>query len=682
MFTGELSSISRDDAGDLVKRYGGRVTTAPSGKTDYVVVGENAGASKLEKIEKLSLKTLDEDGYFDLIRSRSKGADSQQSQPPPQQQPQSQPSVSDQVHDVSTKATTQASSQAAPQVKLQPEHIVPMTAGDELWTVKWAPKTPEDLIGNHSIYEKLKSWLDSWKRGVPSEFRAVLLSGPPGIGKTTMAHMACKQAGYDIVELNASDTRSKKALHEEVREIINNSSLAGFFAPSAKKQADSKLRTQCIIMDECDGMSAGDRGGMAELIQLIKKTKVPIICACNDRASPKVRSLANHCLDLRFRRPDGRQVVPRISEICRKEGLTISPNTIEELVASTQADIRQVITLLSTYRLTHTNLSYDDSKHLGESNKKDMEEGPFEAVHQLLSGPGYSKMSMNQKIDMYFIDSGLMPLMVQENYLKCRATTPRTVVDPVYGSASANFMTLAWAAADSISKSDSVDSLIRGYNQEWSLAPLHAIHTCVRPAYYCSGNMSGRIDFAAWLGQNSKQQKYLRILKELCQHLYLHTHANKLTLCLDYAPTMASIIMSRLQNVDGIEKAIEFLDAYAIAKEDVEPLLEIVLDPACNDQAYSKLPTATKSAFTRKYNQGTHMLPYALGTTVPVRKIKTDVSVAVDEEAEADILTDTEENEADEDNISKDKMIKAKVSKGVAGAKGKPAGATKRGGKK
>lgn len=55
-------------------------------------------------------------------------------------------------------------------------------------------------------------------------------------------------------------------------------------------------------MDEVDGMSAGDRGGMAELIQLIKKTKIPIICICNDRSSPKVRSLANYCLDLRFRR--------------------------------------------------------------------------------------------------------------------------------------------------------------------------------------------------------------------------------------------------------------------------------------------------------------------------------------------------------------------------------------------
>lgn len=55
-------------------------------------------------------------------------------------------------------------------------------------------------------------------------------------------------------------------------------------------------------MDEVDGMSAGDRGGIAELIKLLKTTHVPIICICNDRSSPKIRSLANHCLDLHIRR--------------------------------------------------------------------------------------------------------------------------------------------------------------------------------------------------------------------------------------------------------------------------------------------------------------------------------------------------------------------------------------------
>lgn len=669
VFSGDLSSISRDDVSDLVKRYGARVTTAPSGKTSYVVLGENAGASKLEKIEKLNLKTLDEDGLFELIKSKSKlsNTDNLQVKPKPP------------VTILSPKKTI---SKASTDKSLDKE-----IKNYDLWTVKWAPKRPEDLIGNHSIYEKLKSWLLEWKNGIPSEFRAVLLSGPPGIGKTSMAHMVCKAVGFDVVELNASDTRSKKTLHDEVREVINNSSLAGFFKPKSSHESatgdnGSKIKKQCIIMDECDGMSAGDRGGMAELIQLIKKTKVPIICACNDRSSPKVRSLANYCMDLRFRRPDARQVVPRITEICRQEGLTVGPNTIEELVASTQGDIRQILNLLSTYRLTGETLNFDESKKLGIASKKDIDEGPFDSLHALLSGQSFNRMTLNQKIDLYFTDSGLMPLMIHENYLKSRANTSRTVYDNNYGAINgANFMTLAWAAADSISKSDEVDSLIRGYNQEWSLAPLHAIHSCVRPAYFCSGNLSGRVDFPGWLGQNSKLQKYLRILKELTQHLYLHMRANKLTLCMDYAPTMGAIILNRLQSVESIDKAIEFLDDYALAKEDLEPLLEIILDSSCNSQAYAKLPTTLKSAFTRKYNQGSHLLPYALGASaVPIRKIKSDVKIADSNEEE---IVDDENFEANEsgdeadEDISKDKMIKSNSK----GSKAKSTAVAKRGGK-
>ena len=137
---------------------------------------------------------------------------------------------------------------------------------------------------------------------------------------------------------------------------------------------------------------------------------------------------------------------------------------------------------------------------------------------------------------------------------------------------------------------------------------------------------------------------------------------------------MAAKIISNLQTgAEGIDKAIAFMDTYAIAKEDVEPLLELVLDPNFNASAYSKLPTPTKTAFTRKYNQGSHMLPYALGTAAPVKRVKVDVAIdegAGDgEEVEADIITDTEEG-ADDEDVSKDKNIKMKAaSKAKRGGK-------------
>lgn len=62
-------------------------------------------------------------------------------------------------------------------------------------------------------------------------------------------------------------------------------------------------------MDEVDGMSAGDRGGVADLILSIKMSKIPIICICNDRYSQKLKSLVNYCLLLSFRKPTKQQVL-------------------------------------------------------------------------------------------------------------------------------------------------------------------------------------------------------------------------------------------------------------------------------------------------------------------------------------------------------------------------------------
>lgn len=50
------------------------------------------------------------------------------------------------------------------------------------------------------------------------------------VGKTTTATLVAKELGFDIVEFNASDTRSKKLLHEEVAQLLSTTSIAGFAA--------------------------------------------------------------------------------------------------------------------------------------------------------------------------------------------------------------------------------------------------------------------------------------------------------------------------------------------------------------------------------------------------------------------------------------------------------------------
>ena len=98
-----------------------------------------------------------------------------------------------------------------------------------------------------------------------------------------------------MLEFNASDARSKKALQDNLGDLTGSQTLNFTKAKtgsSSKKQSNQhqQPKLRCIVMDEVDGMGAGDRSGMAELIQMIKKSKVPIICICNDRQSTKILS--------------------------------------------------------------------------------------------------------------------------------------------------------------------------------------------------------------------------------------------------------------------------------------------------------------------------------------------------------------------------------------------------------
>lgn len=77
-------------------------------------------------------------------------------------------------------------------------------------------------------------------------------------------------------------------------------------------------------MDEIDGCGSGDRGGIAALIAIIKQSKVPIICICNDRQNRKLQTLITYCFDLKFMKPNVKDIQKRISAIALNEGLTIS----------------------------------------------------------------------------------------------------------------------------------------------------------------------------------------------------------------------------------------------------------------------------------------------------------------------------------------------------------------------
>lgn len=242
-------------------------------------------------------------------------------------------------------------------------------------------------------------------------YKAALLSGPPGVGKTTTATLVSKELGFDLVEFNASDTRSKRLLKEEVSELLSNKSLYGYFHGSG----DTVTVKHVLIMDEVDGMAGNeDRGGIQELIALIKDSSVPIICMCNDRNHQKMRSLVNHCYDLRFNRPNLAQIKGSMMSICFKEGVKLALSAVEEVIAATNNDIRQTLNHLT---LLSANKSLSLVAEKTQTAQKDMKMGPYDVVRKVFSAEEHKTMSLYDKCDLFFHDYSLGPLFVQQNYL-------------------------------------------------------------------------------------------------------------------------------------------------------------------------------------------------------------------------------------------------------------------------
>lgn len=617
VISGVLDSLRREEASDFIKRHGGKVTGSVSSRTSFLVVGQHTGRSKYHTAKSHGVQLINEDGLFSLV----------QAAPAP---------VSAVVEALPTTALpTTVPVEAKRQVpNLKAEQPMKGTSNGQgqLWVEKWRPKTAAELVGNQTLIATLRHWLKDWERvhlhgGEPSPMpgargkdpkgaaemkkKAVLLSGSPGIGKTSSALIVTRELGYEPVEVNASDTRSKSdasvakgiggKLSNSIRELTTNAAVS-------YDQAGRRRRL-CLIMDEVDGMSAGDRGGVADLIKTIAQSKVPIIAICNDKYSPKLRSLRNHCIELDFRKPTVQQISKRMMEIASAEGLTMNAATMEALVQSSYGgDIRLILGQLQMLRLRARSLSYDQVKSGNATFSKDLEMSPFEAARRLLDADAGASLSLADQIELVFQDSDLVPLLVQENYLNHR---PRIASNEVQR------LSVIAKAAEGFSAGDVANRSVR-QRQNWSLMPFAAVMGTVNPATYCRGlretfglypNEPNFPRFSAWLGQNSSAGKQKRLLGELHTRMLSSgvLECDRTALRLFYLPVLRRAVSRPLveKGKEGIEEVLALMREYSIHRDDIEFITDVTkfkTKGAWADDPFKSVESTVKSAFTRAFN--------------------------------------------------------------------------------
>ena len=196
-----------------------------------------------------------------------------------------------------------------------------------MWSEKHRPQVISDMVGNEESRAAIMEWFAKWKKGT----KPLLLVGPPGIGKTTMAFLVAKQFGYDMIGLNASDVRSKSRINEILTPVLGNVSVLG---------------TPMIFVDEVDGIHGrSDYGGAAALVDILKEPTVPIILAANDDTSDKMKSIKKAVKTISFKRIPPRLLRVHLENILKKENANLSPGSLIKVIDKSRGDIRSMINL-------------------------------------------------------------------------------------------------------------------------------------------------------------------------------------------------------------------------------------------------------------------------------------------------------------------------------------------------
>ncbi|NLF87331.1 replication factor C large subunit [Candidatus Bathyarchaeota archaeon] len=228
-----------------------------------------------------------------------------------------------------------------------------------LWVEKYRPRKIEDVTGN----DEAKALFIEWLKNKRHTKKAVLLYGPPGVGKTTLVMAAAREFGFGVVEMNASDTRSEKAINAVAKPATSYTSLDSF-AEGAKSLGN------VLFLDEVDGIAGNeDRGGVNAIIKIVEQSLVPVIMAANDPDIDKLRPLKKVCLLVRFQQVRIPLIIALLQKICLLEHVKAEFEALERIAQNSRGDVRSAINDLQSLSEENNSLTLQDTMMLSSRNK-------------------------------------------------------------------------------------------------------------------------------------------------------------------------------------------------------------------------------------------------------------------------------------------------------------------------
>jgi replication factor C large subunit len=241
---------------------------------------------------------------------------------------------------------------------------------NNMFVIKYRPKSLKDFVNQKEALAKFLEWYKKWKPGS----KAALLYGKPGTGKTCLVEAFARDENLELIQMNASDTRSKK----QIEEVFGYaSSVASFFK-----------KGRIFLIDEVDGIAGKeDAGGISAIIKIIKESKHPVVLTANDPYDPNLRFLRQYCELIPFSEIPVWDIEKKLKEICEREGIEYDKEVLRQLAKRSEGDLRAAINDLETVASGKNKINLKDLDVLGfREREKDM----FEALKILFKTSSFN----------------------------------------------------------------------------------------------------------------------------------------------------------------------------------------------------------------------------------------------------------------------------------------------------
>ena len=226
------------------------------------------------------------------------------------------------------------------------------------WSSLFRPCTLKEIAGNEKAIRQLQIWLKSWEGGVPKQ-RAAFLYGPPGVGKTCTVTALAADQGYELMEVNASDRRTKKKLNALIgRSIHQRVTITG--------------KRRMILFDELEGVS--EHGGVRAIASIIKETEVPIVLiatSIGERWEDKFRPLKDISLHIKYTAVPFSQSLARLKRIVGELEIHVDEDVLELLANRSRGDLRSTINDLEAIARGRTRITMAEASVLTDRDRND-----------------------------------------------------------------------------------------------------------------------------------------------------------------------------------------------------------------------------------------------------------------------------------------------------------------------